>query len=337
MLSRLALPDSTDKRSVDPLSRDPWLDAVRSAGRPAGDRQSLGDGTRAVHTVLMDRAQLADFLRRRREALQPEDVGLPRGPRRRTKGLRREEVATLASMSTDYYSRLEQRRGPQPSEQMLAAIGRGMRLTLDDRDHLFQLAGHVPPSRAQRTDHVSPALMRVLDRLDTPAQVVSDLGETLAQNALAVALFGDQTAFTGPSRSLVYRWFTDPDERRIYPEADHRYHSHVFVAGLRARLGASSDDPSLIALIERLTAASAEFADLWEQHEVHVRTSDRKRIVHPTIGTLELDCQALVAPNEAQVLVVYTATPGSEDYDKLRLLSVIGAQFDPRPSVTAAT
>src|SRR5690349_10221998 len=159
----------------------------------------------------MDRAQLADFLRRRREALQPEDVGLTRGPRRRTDGLRREEVAALCGMSVDYYSRLEQQRGPQPSEQMIAAIARGLRLSLDERDHLFRLSGHNAPHRTLRTDHVNPGLMRVLDRLDdTPAQVMTDLGETLLQTRLAVALLGNQTRFTGLERSAIYRWFTDP-------------------------------------------------------------------------------------------------------------------------------
>ena len=154
----------------------------------------------------MDRTELANFLRRRRESLQPEDVGLAKGLRRRVAGLRREEVAGLSAMSTDYYARLEQRRGPQPSEQMVAALARGLRLTLDERDHLFRLAGHEAPARVLRSRHVSPALMRVLDRLDdTPAQVVTDLGETLAQNRLAVALLGDQTGFTGPARSGVYR------------------------------------------------------------------------------------------------------------------------------------
>jgi transcriptional regulator with XRE-family HTH domain len=274
----------------------------------------------------MDRPQLADFLRRRREALQPEDVGLARGPRRRTAGLRREEVASLASMSTDYYSRLEQQRGPQPSEQMLGAIARGLRLTQDERDHLFRLAGHTASARGQRSDHVSPALMRVLDRLDTPAQVMSDLGHTLVQNPFAIALLGDQTVFTGPARSVVYRWFTDPAERRIYPEADHPYHSRVYTAGLRARLAKNSHDPGATELIDQLVRDSDEFASLWSEHEVAVRTSDRKRMVHPMIGTIELDCQTLVAENQAQILLVYTATPGTEDYDKLQLLSVIGAQ-----------
>src|SRR5690349_22260419 len=129
----------------------------------------------------MDRDALADFLRHKRAALKPDDVGLGPGRRRRTPGLRREEVASLAHMSTDFYTRLEQRRGSRPSEAMVASIARALRLTLDERDHLLQLAGHVPPARGVRSDHVTPALLRVLDRLDTPAQIVDDLGHTLAQ------------------------------------------------------------------------------------------------------------------------------------------------------------
>jgi transcriptional regulator with XRE-family HTH domain len=143
----------------------------------------------------MDRAQLADFLRTRREALQPEDVGLPRGPRRRTRGLRREEIAALCGMSTDYYARIEQQRDPMPSEPMLAALARGLHLSLDERDHLFRMAGHNTPSRSPHTDHVSPGMMRILDRLhDTPAQVISSLAETLVQTRLAVALVGNEPA-----------------------------------------------------------------------------------------------------------------------------------------------
>lgn len=278
----------------------------------------------------MDRAQLADFLRRRRAVLQPEDVGLPRGPRRRTSGLRREEVATLSSMSTDYYSRLEQQRGPQPSEAMLGAIARGLRLSQDERDHLLRLAGHTPPPRTRRSDHVDPALMRVLDRLDTPAQVVSDLGETLAQNAMAVALLGDQLGHRGLERSLYYRWFTDPASRRSYPEADHLAHSRTWIASLRSVLArGGADDVRARELVDRLRAESEEFARGWEAHEVRGHPSRRKRLVHPTIGTIELDCQTLVAENEAQALLVYTATPGTQDQEKLRLLSVIGAErFD---------
>ncbi len=274
----------------------------------------------------MDREQLADFLRRRREALQPEDVGLVKGPRRRTSGLRREEVAALSNMSTDYYSRLEQQRGPQPSEQMLAAIARGLRFSQDERDHLFRLAGHTAPPRAGRADHVNPALMRVLDRLDTPAQVVSELGETLVQNPLAVALLGDQTSFEGPSRSIFYRWFTDPAERSFYPEEDHDRHARTWVSGLRAVLARAGPDSRAADLVARLRDESPEFSRIWDEHEVAVRTSQRKRMVHPAIGTIELDCQVLVAEDQAQSLLVYTATPGTEDYEKLKLLSVIGIQ-----------
>ncbi len=152
----------------------------------------------------MHRSVLADFLRRRREALQPADVGLATTARRRTPGLRREDVAGLAGISSDYWARLEQQRGPQPSPQVLLAVARSLRLTQDERDHLFRLAGHPAPERTSRSEHVHPALLRVLDRLhDTPAQVVDDLARTLVQNPGARALLGDQTARTGFSRSAV--------------------------------------------------------------------------------------------------------------------------------------
>src|ERR1700722_11788083 len=146
------------KRLAQPGIGNPWL---RLGGRRI--------------MVVMDREPLGDFLRNRRESLQPEDVGLARGARRRPTGLRREEVALLASMSTDYYTRLEQHRGPQPSPPMLAAIGRALRLTLAERDPLFRLAGRPPPDSPIRSDHVAPGLRRVLDRLDTPAMITSDL------------------------------------------------------------------------------------------------------------------------------------------------------------------
>ena len=271
---------------------------------------------------MIDRPQLADFLRRRREALQPEDVGLGAGVRRRTKGLRREEVALLAHMSTDYYARIEQQRGPQPSEQMLAALARGLRLSLEERDHLFRLAGHTPAPRAQRSEHVNPALMRVLDRLDTPAQVMSDLGITLVQNDLAIALVGDQTGHTGLARYLGYRWFTDPLEREIYPAEDHHHHSRVYAAGLRAIVARDPTDERALELLAVLKRDSPEFAALWAEHEIAVNFSDAKRFTHPNLGRLDLWCQVLINADEGQVLLVYTATPGTESHDKLRLLGV---------------
>ena len=275
----------------------------------------------------MDRAGLADFLRRRREALRPEDVGLQQGRRRRTAGLRREEVALLAHMSTDFYARLEQQRGSRPSEQTVGALARALRLTQDERDHLFQLAGHTAPPRGFRSDHVTPALLRELDRLDTPAQVVSDLGVVLVQNPLAEALLGAQTQHTGLERSVFYRWFTDPAERDRWPLEDHAEHSRNYAASLRVAHG--RDPAGAQALVDALLERSAEFAALWERHEVAVRANTHKRVAHPTVGVLELDCQILTAENQTERLVVFTAAPGSDDAARLEMLAVIGTQtFD---------
>ncbi|WP_286346850.1 helix-turn-helix transcriptional regulator [Frondihabitans sucicola] len=274
----------------------------------------------------MDRAQLAHFLRRRREALVPADVGLTDGARRRTPGLRREEVAMLAGMSVDYVGRLEQQRATQPSEQMLNALVRALRLTLDERDHLYRLAGHNPPARIGATDHVHPTLLRILDRLhDTPAQVVDDLGTTLVQNPLAVALLGDDNRFEGLDRSLVHRWFTDPRARDVYPEQDHDHQSRVQVADLRAAVGRrGAQDQRARALVDSLLARSAEFRSLWEEHDVAVRRGEEKRIAHPQLGVIEVQCQILKVNDDSQWLLVFTATPGTESAGRLELLGVIG-------------
>lgn len=275
----------------------------------------------------MDRPQLADFLRRRREALQPEDVGLSRGPRRRTAGLRREEVAMLCDMSVDYYSRMEQGRGPQPSEQMLSAIARGLRLNLDERDHLFRIAGHQPPPRAAAGDHVSPGTMRVLDRLaDTPAQVMTELGETLAQTPPARALFGDETAYEGDMRSVGYRWFMHPPSRAVYPEEDHPTHSRAFTADIRNAYAKHGPRSRAGAMVDALLAGSSEFAALWEEHEIRGTHAMRKRLQHPEVGVMDLECQVFTDAVFGQTLLVLTAQPGTDSYDKLKLLSVIGTQ-----------
>ncbi|GHJ39113.1 helix-turn-helix transcriptional regulator [Streptomyces sp. TS71-3] len=274
----------------------------------------------------MDREQLADFLRTRRSALQPEDVGLPRGPRRRTHGLRREEVAALCGMSADYYTRIEQQRGPLPSEPMLAALARGMRLSVDERDHLFRIAGHNTPARGRGGDHVSPGTMRILDRLtDTPAQVISDVGETLVQTRLAIALLGDETRYTGLDRSFVHRWFTDPLARRIYPSEDHPRHGRIFTSELRAAYSSQGPASRAGEIVSSLLARSEEFAALWADHEISIRGRDApKRIAHPDLGVVEVHCQILRDPDHAQSLLVYTATPGTGSHDKLQLLPVLG-------------
>jgi transcriptional regulator with XRE-family HTH domain len=275
----------------------------------------------------MDRAALAGFLRHRREALQPEDVGLPAGVRRRAPGLRREEVASLALMSTDYYTRLEQQRGPQPSAQMLASMARALRLTTDERDYLFRVAGHNPPAATAAASHVAPALLRVLDRLDdSPAMILSRLGEVLVQNRMAVALFGDRSGHTGLARSEIYRWFTDPAERRIYPADDQPRQSRSQVANLRAAYGVMGPRSAAAELVRTLQRVSPEFAALWDRHEVAQRFADHKILLHPELGAIEVDCQVLFTEDQSQALLVLTAPPHTEGYEKLQLLSVLGQQ-----------
>ncbi|MDX3529028.1 helix-turn-helix transcriptional regulator [Streptomyces sp. ID05-39B] len=274
----------------------------------------------------MDKRELAAFLRHRRETLLPRDVGLAEGPRRRTHGLRREEVAQLAGMSTDYYARLEQQRAPQPSVQITGALARALRLTLDERDHLFVLIGHNAPARFHRSEHVSPTLMRVLDRLDdTPALVTTDLVDTLAMNPLAIALLGDQTRYTGLASSGYYRWFMDPAERLVYPEESHESHGRAQAARLRAALTAGSDTPRAARILAELQEHSPEFVRMWELQEV-ARYGDCKTLLHPELGRIDVDAQLLYTENRAQTLVVLTTRPGTESHSKLELLSVIGHQ-----------
>ena len=276
----------------------------------------------------MDREALAEFLVRRREQLKPSDVGLGAGARRRTPGLRREEVAQLAAMSTDYYARLEQQRGPQPSVQILGSLARALRLTPDERDYLHRVCGHSAPDRTIFTDYVHPGMLRVLDRLhDTPAFVVSALDEVLIQNDAARALLGDASGLEGIERSGIYRWFAHPDdERRRYPEEDHPRHSRVLVASLRSAYGVLGERSRAGEIVRELASLSPEFAQLWEVHEVRRRFEDHKVLIHPEIGPIEVDCQALFTEDESQALIVLTAAPGSDAESKLELLRVLGTQ-----------
>jgi transcriptional regulator with XRE-family HTH domain len=280
--------------------------------------------------MVIDRTGLGEFLRRRRESLQPEDVGLPRGQRRRTAGLRREEVAVLCHMSTDYYSRLERERGPQPSEQMIASIAQGLHLGLDERDHLFRLAGHHPPQRGAVSEHISPGLLRIFDRLqDTPAEIVTELGETLRQTPVGVALTGNATGYSGPARSIGYRWFTDPATRELYAPEDHAFLTRLFASGLREVATMRGPGSRAAHLVDLLLTESAQFREVWNDHEVGIRPNEVKHFCHPELGALELTCQRLLDPEQGHWLLVYTAIPGSESHDKMQLLSVISMQSFP--------
>ncbi|MGQ4355771.1 helix-turn-helix transcriptional regulator [Streptomyces drozdowiczii] len=272
--------------------------------------------------MTLKRPDLADFLRRSRERLTPRDVGLVEGPRRRTPGLRREEVAVLAGMSADYYTRLEQARGPQPSVQVLGALAGALRLTEDERDHLYVLAGHRPPEGARAGEYLRPGLRYLLDRLDgVPVQVVSDLGDLLAQNDLALALFGCVCTVAEDDRNIVVRWFTEPGVRGHFATEEHEEQARQLVADLRAATARRGNDPASRSLVARLRSASPEFVALWDRHEVAVRRSHPYRLVHPDLGRIELDCEVLATPAVDQRLRIFTPPPGGTSVlDELRVL-----------------
>jgi transcriptional regulator with XRE-family HTH domain len=274
----------------------------------------------------MDRSSLADFLRRRREALQPADVGLAVGPRRRAPGLRREEVAHLTGMSVDYYARLEQARSPQPSIQMLRALARTLRLSDDETDHLHRLSGHAAPDRTGSSLYVRPVLLRVIDQLeDCVAFVISDLGVVLAQNRLSKLLQGDRAGLTGPEASMTWRWFAEPGARAV-PVEDQPEQSRIRVADLRATWSRRPNDQDVRALIDALIATGDEFTEIWDRHEVGLRHPSTKRLVHPKVGLLEVDCETMATAEEGQSLIILGAAPGTETYGKLQLLHVLGEQ-----------
>ncbi|MET7270253.1 helix-turn-helix transcriptional regulator [Streptomyces flaveolus] len=273
-------------------------------------------------------AELGAFLRSRRERIRPGDVGLPAGPRRRVRGLRREEVAQLAGASVDYYNELERGAGSQPSEQMIAALARALRLSADERDYLYRLADRPVPVQGGAASHVHPGMLDLLGRLtSTPAQVITDLHVTLVQNPLAVALVGDQSGFRGPQASFVHRWFTEPDARLLHPEADHESQSRAFVADLRAAAARrDAKDPEVGTMIRTLLDVSPEFAALWADHDVAFRRDDRKRIVHPTIGVIEVNCLNLFSEDGRQRLLWFTPAVGTDSAGLLELLAVVGTQ-----------
>lgn len=275
----------------------------------------------------MDLAELGGFLKSRRDRIRPQDVGLPEGPRRRVPGLRRDEVAHLALLSVDYYIELERGRA-QPSEQMLAALARALRLSRDERDHLYHLAGRPLPPTGGASSHVHPAMLDLLDRLaGTPARLITDLHVVLLQNPLAAALLGPPPPGTGPRAGFVYQWFTDPAARGIYPPEDHARHAETFVADLRAAVARrGKGDEETRGMIAELRRRSPEFAELWDRHDVAVRRMETKRIIHPSLGLIHVNCLNLLAEDGSQRLLWFSPVPGTDAVEKLELLSVLGTQ-----------
>jgi hypothetical protein len=210
---------------------------------------------------------------------------------------------------------------------MLTAIARALRLTLEERDHLFVLAGHGIPARSTSTDHVNPGLLRILDRLeDTPAMVMNRLAETLRQTRSHMAFAGDHSHYTGQERSGIYRWFANDGDRALYHPSEWDGHSRTLASMLRSVYAVDGPNSRAGALVRTLLSTSAEFHRVWDKHEAGLLHTNAKRFLHPAVGTLELHCQVLHDPDQQQMLLVFTATPGSESHEKLELLSVIGSQ-----------
>jgi transcriptional regulator with XRE-family HTH domain len=272
----------------------------------------------------MDRAELAQFLRDRRTRVRPADVGLDAGSRRRTPGLRREEVARLAGMSVDYYIRLEQGRGPRPSRQVLGALARALRLSRDEHAHLLHLTGE-PPTPPGLARDVPAGVLHLLDRLDdTPALVLDPKYDILAWNALAAALYSDFSALPAKERNLL-RWHFGA-ARSAFEPADADALARVYVADLRAAAGRHPGDAGIQHLVTDLCAQSADFAALWSAHEIRLQRSTSMRMTHPVVGPIELDSQTLMVSCVDQRLMFYTAAPGTPSHQALQLLRVVGTQ-----------
>ena len=266
---------------------------------------------------------LAACLRTWRDRTRPEDVGLPASGRRRAPGLRREEVARLAGLSVDYLSRLEQGRASAPSPSVLAPLARALRLSDDERDHLFRLAGQAPPGAGRIDRRITPGVERVLDRLhDVPVMVVDAAWQIVAMNDLSRALLGDD------ERNVLRRHFAGEPSRVIRTPEQVAQMESAAVADLHAAAGRYPNDEPLHELIADLRATSPRFAELWEQRPVARHVSDRKTIDHPEIGRVTVDCDELTVAGSDLRVIVYSAPPGSDDARALALLSITRSARD---------
>jgi transcriptional regulator with XRE-family HTH domain len=276
-----------------------------------------------VVTPGTDRARaVGDFLKARRAELMPSDIGLPDvGTRRKVEGLRREEVALVASISVDYYTRLEQGR-VQPSAAVLETLARALRLSDDQQTYLYELAGKSSGRpRRRRPQQVRPAMRRLLAQLtETPAIVLGRHMSILAWNDIAAALYIDFAAIPVRHRNYVRLLFTDPAMRAMHLEWERD--ARAAVAALRMGAASSTDDPELAALVGELSLQDDDFRTWWASHQVNTATYGTKRYRHPVVGDLFLDCDTWGSPDgSGQQLMVLTAEPGTPSHDALRILA----------------
>jgi transcriptional regulator with XRE-family HTH domain len=303
-------------------------------GRGAGERPAeagTGGTTLAVGacgrlegmtTTGLRRDELAAFLRTRRARLRPAEVGLPDGVRRRTPGLRRQEVAQLAGMSVDYYIRLEQGRGPHPSGQVLAALARALLLTRDERAYLFRVAGQSPPPTPGPSREVDAGLRHLIDAMtDTPAYVVDARYDVLAWNRLAEHFVGDLSAVPDADRNMIRWMFRRPADDAHWSDPDTLRFVRGTVADLRAAYGRYPTDRGLAELVTELLGTAPRFARFWAEHDVEERRPVVKRVAHPQVGPLEFECRVLNVPETGQRVIVYVPEPGSPTHAAFRRLA----------------
>ncbi|MFJ9695613.1 helix-turn-helix domain-containing protein [Kitasatospora sp. NPDC101183] len=280
------------------------------------------------------RTELSEFLRSRRARLRPEDVGLPGTTRRRVPGLRREELAQLAGVSTAYYIRLEQGHGENVSASVLEAVARALRLGPAEREHLLRL---VRPSRRgapTRPQRVRPAFQHLLDAMDgVPAYVLGRRMDVIAWNRLAAALLGDFGALAPERRNMARLVFLDPASRELYTDWEGK--ATDTVGSLRLDAGRDPDDPRLASLIGELSLGSADFRRLWADHGIQDKGHGAKRLHHPVVGPLSLCYETLRPADAGQELVTYHAEPGSASAESLRLLASWAASGAPEDTGVA--
>jgi transcriptional regulator with XRE-family HTH domain len=265
-------------------------------------------GARPAHA-----RELGDLLRSRRERLQPADVGLPAGSRRRTRGLRREEVALLAAISPTYYAFLEQGRDVRPSRQVLDALAKALRLGPAERSHLHELVhGGPPPDASRSAETLAPAVAALVDRLDPcPTFVTGRRWDVLAANRAACELWTDWHALAPETRNMVWWTFADAAARTVL--VDWEIEASALLARFRAAAARHPDEPDFVDLIERLHAASAEVRAWWPRHEVAPLSSGTKRLRHPALGPLELHHVTLqLADDPEQKLVTFAGSAADE-------------------------
>ncbi|MDM4761957.1 helix-turn-helix transcriptional regulator [Galbitalea sp. SE-J8] len=276
----------------------------------------------------MTQSPFGEAVRRWRDHIRPDVVGVPTGGRRRAAGLRREELAALAGISVDYLTRLEQGRATSPSAQVVEALARALRLRDPERELLFRLAGHTVPGRDTVPSRISPSVQRLLDRLSGhPVAVFDAMWNLLVANDAYDALLGETGAWDGLERNAIWRNLLGPRSRAVLTPEEHADLVAGLVADLRMAAARYPADRRLRRLVAELSRQSPRFAEHWESGDLTSREPARHKIIeHPAVGRIALDCDTLTVAGDDVRILVYTADPGSEDAERLAIAAVLGTQ-----------